>query len=38
MTTSLEHLGAMLDELGPATPEVVLIEQATPNAWLIALE
>jgi hypothetical protein len=38
MTTSLEHLGAMLDELGPATPEVVLIEQATPNTWLIALE
>lgn len=38
MTTSTENLNALLNELGPAASEVILIEQISPTQWLIALD
>jgi len=38
MIEHAERLGSMLDELGPSTDEIVLIEQISPQAWLLALE
>ncbi len=33
-----ERLQLLIDELGPSTDSVVLIEQLTPETWLIALD
>lgn len=38
MTTSIDNLNALLNELGPAASEVTLIEQISPTQWLIALD
>jgi hypothetical protein len=37
MSESIERLNQLLDELGPSTEEVVLIEQVAPQAWLLAV-
>jgi hypothetical protein len=37
MIEHAEHLNHLLDELGPTTEEVVLIEQVAPDAWLLAM-
>ena len=37
MTEHAERLNQLLDELGPSTEEVVLIEQVAPDAWLLAM-
>lgn len=38
MSDHAHKLQQLLDELGPITDEVVLIEQLTPQAWLLALD
>jgi hypothetical protein len=38
MTPHSENLQLLLDELGPSTDAIVLIEQATPLMWLIVVE
>jgi ABC-type uncharacterized transport system permease subunit len=38
MTQRLQRMQLLMDELGPTTSEVVLVEQLSPGTWLVALD
>lgn len=38
MSTPIERLNLVIEELGPSTEAIVLIEQAAPRLWLVVME